>query len=143
MCMLVWLSFRIEMMDVIYYYYYLFYTKYTPEDQPHSTVVFVLSLSESFIINGILEIFLAKKFCCNLSKWEMIGVFGLLIVVNYFVYYKSHRGKILIEKNPRFLGCHILSVIGTTFFFFGSLSFLFWGSDYVKSILDIECNILN
>jgi hypothetical protein len=46
-------------MEVFYYYYYLFYTKVLTDDEPHATVVFTLSFSESLLINFTLQYIVA------------------------------------------------------------------------------------
>jgi len=68
-------------MKILYYYYYLFYTKILPDDQPHLTVIFCLSLMESFILNGLLNIVSILLFCYNIAKWPMIGVLIAIIII--------------------------------------------------------------
>lgn len=91
-------------MIILYYYYYLFYTKILSDNQPHSTVVFCLSLMEGFIINGFLKSFSILIFCYNISKWPMIGVSVAIIITNYLYYYKSGRMLVIVERKPKLFG---------------------------------------
>lgn len=104
-------------MSILYYYYYLFYTKVLPDDQPHSTVVFCISLMESFIINGLLNIASILLFCYNISKWPMIGVLIAIIISNYQIYYRSKRMERIIDEKPKLFNSNIASVVFSLFFF--------------------------
>jgi hypothetical protein len=127
-------------MNIIYYYYYLFYTKVLPDDQPHSTVIFCLSLMESFIINGLLNIASILLFCYNISKWPMIGILIAIIIVNYKIYYKSKRmNRILFEK-PKLFNSNIASVILSLSFFIFSLIMIVTAPFYAKYLLERFCN---
>jgi len=126
-------------MKVLYYYYYLFYTKILPDDEPHATTVFTLSVSEGFFINGILQIFLARFFCMPLNIWPMIGVLVLLIFLNYFYYQRSGRAKEIVKTKPMFYSNHKFSIVLTLLFFIVTSSFLFWEPVYIKQIMENYC----
>lgn len=64
-------------MNVLYYYYYLFYTKVLPDDEPHATVIFTLSFSESLLLNGLLDIFSAIFI---VKKWK----YGQCLASSYY-----------------------------------------------------------
>lgn len=127
-------------MNVVLYYYYLFYTRILPDDQPYSTVIFTLSLSESFLINGIISLISARFFCYYIDIWPLIGILILLMVVNYLYYYRSDRMKIIIHKRPKFLQSNFFSICITIFFFLTTVSFMFWGPICTKKFLEIYCN---
>lgn len=122
-------------MNVFYYYYYLFYTKVLPDNQPHSTVVFTLSFSLSLLVNGLLSIIAASVANYNMSNYIMAGLFVMIIVVNYLVFYRSGKGKRLVKEKPKFYNNHKLSILLTFMFFLITTSYLFWGPILLKSIL--------
>lgn len=104
-------------MSILYYYYYLFYTKVLPEDQPHFTVIFCLSLMESFIINGLLNIVSILLFCYYIAKWPMIGVLIAILIANYKIYYLSKRMEHIIVEKPKLFNNNIASVVLSLVFF--------------------------
>lgn len=123
-------------MKVLYYYYYLFYTKILPDDEPHATTVFTLSVSEGFVMNGILQISLARFFCMSIDKWLMIGILVLLIGINYFYFHRAGKAKEIVKLKPKVLNSNKLSILFTILFFIITLSFLFWEPIYVKQVLE-------
>ena len=123
------------MMKVFYYYYYLFYTRVIPDSQPHSTVIFTLSFSLSILVNGILSIIAAYVANYNMSNFIMIGIFVVIMVINYLMFYRSGKGKRLVKEKPKFNGSHKLSVLLTFVFFLITTSYLFFGPILIKSIL--------
>lgn len=127
-------------MSILYYYYYLFYTKILPDDQPHFTVVFCLSLMESFIVNGFLNIVAILLFCYNIPKLPMIGVLIAIIVVNYLIYYKSRKMERIIVEKPKLLNSNSTSVILSVFFFLFSLLTIVTAPFYSKYLLERFCN---
>jgi hypothetical protein len=122
-------------MNVLYYYYYLFYTRVLPDNEPHATVIFTLSFSESLLINGIIDISSAH-FCKNMEMWLMIGIFVMLIAANYLIYSKTKKSRIIVEQKPAFFSSHKVSIIITLLWFIITTSFMFWEPIYVKDILD-------
>ncbi len=123
------------MINVFYYYYYLFYTKVLPDSQPHSTVVFTLSFSLSLLVNGLLSIIAAYVANYNMSNFIMVGVFVMIIIINFLVFYRSGKGKQLVKEKPKFYNNHKLSVFLTFVFFFITTSCLFWGPILIKNII--------
>ena len=123
-------------MKVLYYYYYLFYTKVLPDDEPHATTIFTLSVSEGFLINGILQISFAHFFCISIDKWPMIGILILLIIANYFHFHLSGKNKEIIKLKPKVLNSNKLSILMVVCFFLITFSFLLLGAFYVKEILE-------
>jgi hypothetical protein len=126
-------------MNVLYYYYYLFYTRVLPDNEPHATVIFTLSFSESLLINGIFDILSAHFFCQKIPMWLMISVFVLLITINYLIYSKKKKSRIVIERKPQFFDSHKASVLITLMWFMITTSFMFWKPIYVKGILE-QCS---
>lgn len=123
------------MINVFYYYYYLFYTKVIPDNQPHATVIFTLSFSLSLLINGLISIIFANIADYNMSKYIMMGIFVAIMIVNYFVFYRTGKGKRLVNEKPKFFKSHRLSIFLTFIFFLITTSFLFWEPIYIKNIL--------
>lgn len=124
------------MMKVFYYYYYLFYTKIMPDNQPHATVVFTLGFTFSLILNGIINIVLAYVFAVSLGKWEMIGIFALIIVFLYFAYYKNGKGKRIVVEKPKVFNSNLASILSTAMLFILGILALFLQADITRNILD-------
>lgn len=122
-------------MKVFYYYYYLFYTKVLPDNQPHATVVFTLSFTLASLINGILNIFLAHLVGIALGKWEMIGIFILVMGINFLFFYRKDKGNGIIKMKPKFFNNQNISILLTAIFVIVSVSFLFWSPIYVRDVL--------
>ena len=124
-------------MDVLYYYIYLFYAKVMPDDYPHSNTIWALGFLFSLIINFSLDMGLAFFFGYTLSVFQMVSITALLMLLFYFKYYKSGRGKQIVKKEkPKFFGSNTASIILTILFFLISMSFLFLSPDIVREILE-------
>ena len=127
------------MMDVLYYYIYLFYAKVMPDDYPHSNTVWALGFLFSLIINFSLDMGLAFFFGYTLSVFQMVSITALLMLLFYFKYYKSGRGKQIVKKEkPKFFGSNTVSIILTVLFFLISMFFLFFSADIVREILEMK-----
>ena len=126
-------------MDVLYYYIYLFYAKVMPDDYPHSNTVWALGFLFSLIINFSLDMGLAFFFGYTLSVFQMVSITALLMLLFYFKYYKSGRGKQIVKKEkPKFFGSNTVSIILTVLFFLISMFFLFFSADIVREILEMK-----
>ena len=126
-------------MDVFYYYIFLFYAKVLPDDYPHSNTVWALGATSAFIINFSLDMVLAYFFGYTLSVFQMVSITALLMLLFYFKYYKSGRGKQIVKKEkPKFFGSNTASIILTVLFFLISMSFLFFSADIVREILEMK-----
>ena len=124
-------------MDVFYYYIYLFYAKVMPDDYPHSNTVWALGFLFSLIINFSLDMGLAFFFGYTLSVFQMVSITALLMLLFYFKYYKSGRGKQIVKKEkPKFFGSNTASIILTILFFLIGMLFLFFKADVVREILE-------
>ena len=127
------------MMDVLYYYIYLFYAKVMPDDYPHSNTVWALGFLFSLIINFSLDMGLAFFFGYTLSVFQMVSITALLMLLFYFKYYKSGRGKRIVKKEkPKFFGSNTASIILTILFFLIGMFFLFFSADIVREILEMN-----
>lgn len=127
------------MIKVFYNYYFLFYAKILRDNEPHLLTTIALSASEGFLINGIIQIFLARFFCISVDKWSMIGILALLIFVNYLYYHRAGNANEIVKTNPMFFSSHKLSIVLTSLFFIVTLSFLFWEPIYVKHLMEEYC----
>lgn len=77
-----------KILDVLYYYYFLFYSKILKDDEPHLLATIVLSFSESLLLNYSIIIIGSHFYCVYLlEKWEMIGVIVILNCLNYQTIY--------------------------------------------------------
>lgn len=122
-------------MSVFYNYYYLFYRKVLPDNQPHLTVIFTLSFSLSLLVNGMISLVAAYLTAYNMSNYIMVGIFVVIMFVNYLVFYSSGKGMRLIKEKPKFFNNHKLSVFLTLLFFLITTSYLFWGPICLKNII--------
>jgi uncharacterized membrane protein len=127
------------MIKVFYYYYFLFYSRVLKDNEPHLLTTLALSASEGFLINGILQISLARFFCISIDKWPMIGILVLLIGANYLYYHRTGKAKEIVKTKPMFYSNRELSVTLTLLFFIVTLSFLFWEPIYIKQIMEEYC----
>jgi hypothetical protein len=124
-------------MNVLYYYYYLFITRGGKEDEPHATVIFTLSFSESLLIIYMTKLAGAHLLCkFVLEKGSMITIFGLVLLTNYLIYHRTGKNKQIVESKPKFFNSHNASVAITVSFILFTTSFLFWMADYVMYVLD-------
>ena len=127
------------MMDVLYYYIYLFYVKVMSDNQPHSRTVWALGFLFSLIINFSLDTGLAFFFGYTLSVFQMVSIAALLMLLFYFKYYKSGKGKRIVKKEkPKFFGSNTASIILTILFFLIGMLFLFFKADVVREILEMN-----
>ncbi len=125
------------MIKVLYYFYYLFYTKIAPDDEPHATTIFSLSLILSFIINGLLNIILACLFSLTLGKWAMIGIFVLILFGNYFIFSRSGKGRKIVEfEKPLIFQNKTLSISFAVIIFILAIFFITAGAVITRIILE-------
>ena len=114
------------MIKVLYYYYYLFYTKIIPDNEPHATTIFTLGFTVSLIINGLLDILLTSFFDLISEMWIKVLIFIASVIILYFAFGKSGKGKIIVEKEkPMIRNNQTVSIIYTVFIFVLGLFFLF------------------
>ncbi len=126
-------------MDVLYYYIYLFYVKVISDNQPHSNTIWALGFLFSLIINFSLDMGLAFFFGYTLSVFQMVSIAALLMLLFYFKYYKSGRGKQIVKKEkPKFFGSNTASIILTVLFFLISMLFLFFKVEVMIKILEMN-----
>ena len=82
-----------KILDVLYYYYYLIYTKVIPDDEPNATAIFCLGASFGFELLCVMYFFLLF-FCLEIGKYAYYFVAGFPIITLYFLYWRT--GKMLI-----------------------------------------------
>ncbi len=127
------------MFDVIYYNYYLFYKRFKVETQPELTATFILSISQAFFLNGLLAIIFSYLYCRQLEMWIRIGLIGLIFLINYLIYHKNSRAKLVIDTKPTFLKNKNLSKVLSLMFFIITFSTIFWSPEVIKNILENHC----
>lgn len=124
------------MLNVFYYYSYLFYKRVLKEEQPHFNTCFAISASEGFLINGVIKFLFIKFYCINVDKWYSIGVFCVILVLNYWNYIHKGIGRKIVKEQPRLFNNIRISKVFTIVFFVISVSWLFWGPIYHKHLLE-------
>ncbi len=90
-------------MKVIYYYYYLFYKNILGESEPKSVAIFVVSFNESFLVNSFIGTILAYYYCIELSKFVMLGIFGITLILNFFIFFSSKKTAEIIKRQPEII----------------------------------------
>lgn len=86
------------MLKIFYFYYYLFYTRIIPDDEPHATTLFTLSVSEAFYYIIILDIVYTNIFCEIIPIWGLVSILATIILKNYIYFYKMNNKKQIIKK---------------------------------------------
>ncbi len=125
-----------KLFHVLYYFYYLFYTRVIPENQPHSTTVFTLSVTESLIVNGLIKIIIAYTFQIWYTKWIDILVFCIILVLNIFIFYRSGLGVKIIKEKPVLLKSIRFSKLITILFFATGILYLFLGPFVILRLIN-------
>ena len=126
-------------MRVFYYYYYLFYKKILLDPDPRLAATLGLTALEGFFLIGLLDIILAYSFCWELTKYYMIAILSITLLVNTFYFFTSKKTKEIVKSRPVFFNNHRLTV---TIILLSSLlviSTLFWTGDYVNTII-VNCH---
>jgi hypothetical protein len=123
------------MIKVLYYYYYLFYTKIIPDDEPHATVIWTLSLSIALIIDFFLSLFAAVIFGIFLRKWVMLIIFALVLVSLYLTLYRTKKCVAIVNEKPKFFNNNTISIILTIVFFLASIAPVFFLVPIVRQII--------
>lgn len=90
------------MIKVLYYYYSLFYKKVLKDNEPHLLATLALSFSLSLLANGLLNITLAHLLNFAFSKWEMISLLVLIILVFYLTLHRTGKAKDIVKEEPKF-----------------------------------------
>lgn len=121
-------------MQVFYYYYYIFYKKILDPDPRVAAVLGMTALTGFFFI-AVLNIALAYLFCFDFSKWYMLAVFAICLIVNNFYFFTSENVKAIVKAKPMFFHNHRLTVAIVLVFSLVVISSLFWAGDYTNHIL--------
>lgn len=128
-----------KIMDVIYFYSFLFYTKIIKDDEPHATTVWVLGFAEGFFASVILDIFSIRFCCIALSKWIMMSIGAIFVFANYLYFHRSGRSKKIVKAKPMLYSSHRMSMLLTSVFFLILVSSMFWGPILSKHLLNEYC----
>lgn len=87
------------------------------DEQPHFRTIWGLSFLFSPWIIGVLNLLLAVFYTVILDLWVMIAIFLLIMILMYFIYYKSGRGKEIVENiKPVLLGSQLYSTVFSILF---------------------------
>jgi hypothetical protein len=115
----------------VFYCYYPFYSKVIPGTQPSLTALLTVSFSLSLLIIVTIGVILAYTINHTLNRYEMAGTFVLILLINYFKYYRDEKVKEIIQEQLTFSNSHKWSVAATVLFFLFSSSILFWGPEFI------------
>jgi hypothetical protein len=123
-------------MNILYYYYYLFYYRILRDNEPHLLTTIALSASISFPLGFLIRCIFVYNYCQSLNPWINLGIFGLILGVNYKYFHLTGRAKKIIKKRPTIAGSKKIAILITVIFFLLTLSFIYWGPIYMKYLLD-------
>ena len=126
-------------MNLLYYYYFLFYTEIIPEDDPHTITMLTLSLSESFLVIGILEILSVHLACDPFNVWIKLAIYFTIYLINYYYYSKSGKCKEIVISKPILFKSKNKSILIVALFFISTASFFMWEPLYIKQLLEHHC----
>jgi hypothetical protein len=122
-------------MRVFYYYYYLFYKKILLDPDPRLAATLGLTALEGFFLIGLLDIILAYSFCWELTKYHMIAILAITVLVNTFYFFTSKKAKEIVKSKPVFFNNHRLTVTVILLSSLVVISTLFWTGGYVNTII--------
>ena len=98
-------------MGVLFYQYYLLYKKILPNGNPPFSVVWIMSVLLSILINSPLNWTGNYLFYKELYAWIMIGSVGVIFWFLYRFYIENGKWRKIVLKRPKILNSGILSVI--------------------------------
>jgi hypothetical protein len=124
----------VKIFEILYYYYYSFYLKV--DDEPHSMTVFALSFSEALLINFLAQMILVHFYCYLISTWQMICVFALLLIGNYFLFIRSGFSRKIVKLQPPIIFNKTFTIGFVILFFIITISFLILVPILTKSMLE-------
>ena len=128
-----------KILDVLFYYYYLIYTKKIATTTPIETAIFCLGASFGFELLCIID-FIITFFCLEIREISyLIGLFP--IVTLYFLYWRTGRYKKVLKQKPKFFNSHKKTKVIVGIFFIFTASSLVWQPILIKYIRDekIDC----
>ena len=125
-----------KLLDTFYYYYFGVYRKIIKDPEPHFATVLSLGFSCSLLVNGIIDLVALKYYCYQVEVWVQFNILLLIIGILYFIYHKTGKAKKVVKTRQFLFNSSVASVIATLMFFLLTLSWLFWGPIYGRSILE-------
>jgi hypothetical protein len=84
-----------KIFEILYYYYFAFYLRV--DDEPHSMTVFALSFSKALLIYFIAQMISVHFYCYLITTWQMISMFALVLIVNYFLFIRSGTSRKIVK----------------------------------------------
>ncbi len=121
------------MFKSIYYYYYLFYTKVIPDNEPHATTLFTLSVTESAYWVVLLDVLYVNLFDEIIPLWGLGLILASIIMKNYFYFYKINTKEKIVKNTNKTQ----LSLFLTIAFFVIGMLLLFLLPFYLKLALTV------
>lgn len=118
------------MFKALYYCYYLFYTRVIPDDEPHATTLYTLSVTETIYFVVIAELFYINFYCKIIPLWGLGLILGTVILKNYIYFFKINDKEQIIKAKKR-----PLSILIALVFFLTGIYLLIWLPYYLKSFL--------
>lgn len=125
-----------KLIDTFYYYYFEFYRRIIKDPEPHFATVLGLGFSCSLLINGIIDLVALTYYCYQVQVWAQFSIALLIIAILYLTYHKTGKAKEVVRIRQLIFNNSRVSAIATLLFFLLTLSWLFWGGIYGKSILE-------
>src|SRR5690349_13114748 len=97
-------------MDVIYYFYVIFYKKVLRIPEPIYYGMLVLSASQSFLLNGLIDIIALKKYCYQIPVWIQFSISLLIVYFKYLTYIKRGKAIKIVKQKPTLWNSRLLSI---------------------------------
>ena len=126
------------MIVFLYYMYYLFYLKKLKDTEPHVRTIWGISFLFFCVAIGGLNLIWVVLFSKMVNFWIMMASFPLIILIVYIIYYRSGKGKYIVEhKKPLFRNSLFLSICFAIVFTFLCVSLLVIVPVLIRPILQL------
>ena len=125
-----------KLLDTFYYYYFGVYKRILKDPEPHFSTVLGLAFSCALLVNGVIDLVALKYYCYQVEVWVQFSIVLLIIGILYLIYHKTGKAKKVVANRQFIFNSSVVSAIATLLFFLLTLSWLFWGPIYGRSILE-------
>jgi ABC-type Fe3+ transport system permease subunit len=105
------------------------------QSDPHFETLLALSGSQAFISIAIFDLLHIYYLCEQPKVPYTIGIWCLILVLNFY-FFSRRKSKKIIHEKPKLFESHRFSVIVTLAFFFFSVVCMFMGPILGKRLLE-------
>ncbi|RKD92655.1 hypothetical protein BC643_3030 [Mangrovibacterium diazotrophicum] len=111
-----------KLFNTIFYHFYLFYKKSKVEDQPISTAIFSMSVTQSFYVVCFVSYYLSLNNLPRMKVTPMVVICSVIIAINFATIYR--KAEKIIDSRPEVYSKTVSKVISILFFALGFLLFV-------------------